>query len=89
MAEHSWWLKEFACILETWVQSLGWEDPLEGGHGNPLQYCLESLGHSPWGCKESDMTEHTQLQVGFEMKHSEGYYRILQGLLMAASVDRR
>ena len=26
------------------------------------------------------MTEHTQLQVGFEMKHSEGYYRILQGL---------
>ena len=35
------------------------------GHGNPLQYsCLEnphgqgSLRHySPWGCKESDMTE--------------------------------
>ena len=37
----------------------------EGGHGNPLQYsglenphrerCL--LGYSPWGCKESDMTE--------------------------------
>ena len=36
-----------------------------GGHGNPLQYsCLEdhmdrgSLeGYSPWGRKESDMTE--------------------------------
>ena len=26
---------------ETLVQSLGWEDPLEGGRGNPLQYsCL-------------------------------------------------
>ena len=31
---------------ETWVQSLGWENPLENpgeGHGNPLQYSfLES-----------------------------------------------
>ena len=35
------------------------------GHGNPLQYsCLENPhgqksleGCSPWGCKESDMTE--------------------------------
>ena len=35
------------------------------GHGNPLQYsCLENphgqrslAGYSPWGCKESDMTE--------------------------------
>ena len=26
-----------------WVLSLGWEDPLEGGHDNPLQYsCLEN-----------------------------------------------
>ena len=25
-------------MWETWVQSLGWEEPLEGGHGNPLQY---------------------------------------------------
>ena len=37
----------------------------EGGHGNPLQYsCLGNphgqrslAGCSPWGCKESDMTE--------------------------------
>ena len=36
-----------------------------GGHGNPLQYsCLENphgqrrlAGYSPWGRKESDMTE--------------------------------
>ena len=36
-----------------------------GGHGNPLQYsCLENphgqrrlVGYSPWGCKESDVTE--------------------------------
>ena len=30
-------------LQETWVQSLGQEDPLEEGHGNPLQYsCLEN-----------------------------------------------
>ena len=29
--------------LGSWVQSLGWEDPLEEGHGNILQYsCLEN-----------------------------------------------
>ena len=35
------------------------------GNGNPLQYsCMETpmdqrslVGYSPWGCKESDMTE--------------------------------
>ena len=39
-----------------------------GGHGNPLQYsCLENpqgqrilVGYSPWGHKESDMTEQTE-----------------------------
>ena len=31
------------------------------GNGNPLQYsCLEnSTGYSPWGHKESDLTEHS------------------------------
>ena len=24
---------------ETWVRTLGWEDPLEKGKGYPLQYC--------------------------------------------------
>ena len=40
----------------------------EGGHGNPLQYsCLENpheqgnlVGYSPWGHKESDLTEATE-----------------------------
>ena len=52
---------------EKWVQSLGWEDPLGGRNGNPLQYsCLENFmdrgawwANSPWGCKDSDMTERT------------------------------
>ena len=30
-------------MRETWIQSLGWDDSLEGRHGNPLQYsCLEN-----------------------------------------------
>ena len=30
-------------MQELWVQSLGWEDPLEEENGNSLQYsCLEN-----------------------------------------------
>ena len=51
---------------ETWVQSLGWEDPLEEGL---VQYpCLENhhrqrnlVGYSPWGLKESDMTQQLSM----------------------------
>ena len=44
--------------------SLGWEDPLEEGIQPTLVFLpgefhgQRSLaGYSPWGCKESDMTE--------------------------------
>ena len=30
-------------MQQNWVRSLGWEDPLDEGNGNPLQYsCLEN-----------------------------------------------
>ena len=41
-----------------------------GGNGNPLQYsCWENpmAGYSPWGHKESDMTEHTHTSGTWEM----------------------
>ena len=51
-------------MRETWVPSLGWEDPLEKGmatHSSVLAgefYGQRSLtGYSPWGRKELDMTE--------------------------------
>ena len=59
-------VKTPAAVQETWVQSLGWEDPLEEGmatHTRILpgesrgQRSLE--GYSPWGHKESDTTEAT------------------------------
>ena len=62
-------VKSPPAMLETWVQSLGWEDPLEKGTATqsrseerrvgkeyPLQYSgLENS--SPWGPKESNTTE--------------------------------
>ena len=54
-------------MRETWVQSLGWEDPLEKGkatHSRILAWRIPWTVHvdhgvskSPWGRKESDMTE--------------------------------
>ena len=31
-------VKNLPAMQETWVQSLGWEDPLEKGKGYPFQY---------------------------------------------------
>jgi len=52
-------------MQKTWVRSLGQEDPLEKGtatHSSILAWRVpwieEPSGlYSPWGCKESDMTE--------------------------------
>ena len=50
-------------MWETWIQSLGWEDPPGEGNGHPLQSSgLEnSMEHSPWGRKGSDTTERLSL----------------------------
>ena len=53
---------------ETWVRSLGWDDPLEeetATHYSVLAWRIpwteRSLVHcSPWGCRESDTTEVTE-----------------------------
>ena len=55
-------------MKETWVQSLGWEDPLEKERlPTPVflpgkSHRQRSLaGYSPWAHKESDMTEQLKL----------------------------
>ena len=55
-------VKNLPAMWETWVWSLGWEDPLEKGKApvlsTPVYWPGEFHGlYSPWGCKESDMTE--------------------------------
>ena len=62
-------VKNLPAMRETWVRSLGWEDPLEEGmaaHSN-ADSCLENphrqrclLVYSPWGRKGLDcVTENT------------------------------
>ena len=43
-------VKNLPAMWETWVHSLGREDPLEKGTGYPLQYsCLEnSMDRGAW-----------------------------------------
>ena len=54
-------VKNLPAMWETWVQSLGWEDPLEEGMAgySSILSCLENphglrcrAGYNPWGRKE-------------------------------------
>ena len=56
-------VKNLPAMRETWIRSLGWEDPLEKGkatHSSILAQKFHEL-YSPWGHKESDTTEQLSL----------------------------
>ena len=55
-------IKNPPAMWETWVQSLGWEDPLENG---TTVFCPGEFHglYSSWGRKQSDMTERLSLSV--------------------------
>ena len=65
-------VKNPPAVLETWVWSLGWKDPLEKGkatHSSIVAWrILWTVTYSPWSHKELDMTE--QLSV----THSPSIY---------------
>ena len=57
-------VKYLPAMQETWVRSLGWEDPLEkemATHSGTLAWKIpwmeKPVGYSLWGRKESDTTE--------------------------------
>ena len=57
-------VKNLPAIQETWVRSLGWEDPLEKGVAPTLVFLPGEFhghrslaGYSPWGHKKSDTTD--------------------------------
>ena len=64
-------VKHLPAVRETWVRSLGWEDPLEKAmatHSSILAWKIpwtEEPGGlcSPWGCKEPDTTERLGLII--------------------------
>ena len=57
-------VKNPPAVWETWVQSVGWEDPLEKGRlPTPVVWPGEFHGlYGPWGRTESDTTEATWQQ---------------------------
>ena len=58
-------VKNPLAMWETWVQSLGWEDPLEKGkatHSSILAWRIHGR-YSPWSHKESDTTEQLSLSL--------------------------
>ena len=63
-------VKHLPTMQETQIRSLGQEDPLEKGmatHSSILAWRIpwteEPGGLSPWGCKESDITERLTLSL--------------------------
>ena len=64
-------VKNLPAMWETWVQSLGWEDPLQMGMVTHSLVFLsgDSHGHkslesySPLGGKELDMTERLTISL--------------------------
>ena len=57
-------IKRLPAMQESRVRLLGWEDPLEKGMATcssilawGIPWIEEPGGYSPWGHKESDMTE--------------------------------
>ena len=56
----SYSIKNPPAMWETWIRSLGWEDPLEKGkatHSSILAWRIPWTVYSPWGRKELDTTE--------------------------------
>ena len=85
-------VKKPPAMQETWVRSLGQEDPLEkemATHSSILageSYGRRSLvGYSPWGRKESDTTERLHflsffLVVIYSRFRITGYFCVLKAV---------
>ena len=86
-------VKNLPAVQETWVRSLGLEDPLKkemATHSNILScesYGWRNLaGYSPWGLKESDTTERLSTRTcegrGEESGCSRVKWNIITGTLV-------
>ena len=72
-------VKRLPAMWETWVQSLGREDPLEkemATHSSILAWKIlwseEPAVYSPWGCKESDTTEQPRYRYNLLLSYLLG-----------------
>ena len=62
--------KNLPAMRETWVQSLGWEDPLEKGKATHSRILAWRI---PWGHKELDTTG--QLSLSITQVHSQQLHK--------------
>ena len=79
-------MKNLPAMQQTWVQSLGQEDPLEEGmaaHSSILAWRIPWTEEPGWlqsiRCKESDTTEateHTCMHISYIFKNSVYIYKI-------------
>ena len=61
-------VKNPPAIWETWVQFLGWEDPLEKGtHSSILAWRIPWTVYSPRDVRESDRTVLLSLSLFFNL----------------------
>ena len=73
-------VKNLPARQETWVLSLGWEDPLKEGmatHSSILAWRIHGqrnpAGYSPWGRKElAQLSDLTCMYVGNSLGHQLG-----------------
>ena len=87
-------VKNLPAMQETWVQSLGWEDPLEkvmATHSSTLapgeSHGGRSLvGYSPWGRKESDTAERLHLGPVYQSFCSISCFSVTPGSLTKVSL---
>ena len=63
-------VKNLPAMWETWVRSLGWEDPLKkimATHSSILDWRIHGqrnlVGDSPWGREQWDTTKQLTLSV--------------------------
>ena len=102
--QHSWaslvaqLVKDLPAMWQTLVRSLGWEDPLEKRKlPTPVFWPGEFHGlYSPWGCKESDMTErlslspqNTQLNQGGGRRESQVFGFPFQNSMRFLLIERK
>ena len=68
-------VKNPPAMQETWVQSLGWEDPLEKGKATYSSILVWRIPWtSPWGHKESDRTERLSLYLLSKLSKIKTYH---------------
>ena len=76
-------------MQETWVQSLGWEDPLEKGIAIPTPVILPGefhgqrslVGYSTWDRKELDMAKQLSLSSGWLLPNFDSKWTSIAKLI--------